>query len=88
VAVDILSAEGYSTIQIYRRVKSLHVEDATGVSSDSSPLPVVFKVLLHGQEDRVFHWVFKFTYYTRSLLCLYFTILDTLLIGKYLHTLL
>jgi hypothetical protein len=33
VAIEILTAEGCSPIEIYRRVKSLHVEDATGVSS-------------------------------------------------------
>ena len=35
VALEILSAEGYSPIEIHKGVKSLHVEDATDVSSDS-----------------------------------------------------
>jgi len=32
VALQILSVEGYSPIEIHRGVKSLHVEDATDVS--------------------------------------------------------
>jgi len=35
VAIEILTAEGCSPIEIYRRVKSLYVEDATGLSSVS-----------------------------------------------------
>ena len=35
MAIEILTAEGYNTIETHRRVKRLHDEDATDVSSDS-----------------------------------------------------